>query len=105
MKRKPFDLEAAKRGEPIGFQFTSHIEERRFIGMHSDGAVVYEAVSGDLLQTDPDNISMLPRKVVKYGLMHVDRRGKEIHTSLFESADRFSTIDPEYRLVRVEWEE
>ncbi|MDO8705382.1 MAG: hypothetical protein Q7J84_10595 [Sulfuricaulis sp.] len=107
MSRKPFDLEAAKRGEPCGFQFSSGVEERRFIGVHSDGDVVYESNNKErtVQRTAPENFSMLPRKVVKYGVMALDCKGESVHTSLHSDPQHFGPPASGFVTIRVEWEE
>ncbi len=103
---KPFDLEAAKRGEPIGFLFNDRAELRRFVGVCADGRIAYETISDcpSLQRTSPENLRMMPRKVVKYGVMDVNRRGLSINTSLYNTPFGEPLSDG-YVTVRVEWEE
>lgn len=56
---KPFDLEAAKRGEPICLYDG---EKVHFVGLSAMGAVVYEKKNGDLFSCDPALVKMAPKK-------------------------------------------
>ncbi len=103
---KPFDLEAAKRGEPFTHTNCPDETDARFIGVRQNGEVVYERDARTGLQSAPPAwLRMLPRKQVRWGLMHEDRKGGYIATSLFLSESRCPTPSEGYHRVRVEWEE
>ena len=55
---KPFDLEAAKRGEPI----VAHQKVvRQFIGARKNGYIVCETSGGTILEYHPKDLSMAPK--------------------------------------------
>lgn len=56
---KPFDLEAAKRGEPI---FNERGKIRLFVGVDSAGYVVVEDLMGALIRYSADSLFMAPKK-------------------------------------------
>lgn len=56
---KPFDLEAAKRGDPIVADVDQKI---LFIGLDSSGNVVAEDSDGWLVKYRPQNLFMAPKK-------------------------------------------
>ena len=56
---KPFDLEAAKRGDPI---VTEDNEKVLFIGLDSNGNVVAEDSEGWLIKYRTTGIFMAPKK-------------------------------------------
>lgn len=60
---KPFNLEAAKRGEPI-FSHTGY--NVTFIGVKRDGSIVVEADSSAVWIVSADSLSMTPRKRIAW---------------------------------------
>ena len=56
---KPFDLEAAKRGEPI---YIHLVCEPTFIGLREDGRVVAESAEGWLGSYMQSDVFMAPKK-------------------------------------------
>ncbi len=56
---KPFDLEAAKRGEPI---VTYQKVVRQFIGARKNGYIVCETSEGTILEYHPKDLYMTPTK-------------------------------------------
>ncbi len=111
---KPFDLEAAKRGEPFGYQFhNGSCKLRAFIGVRSNGEIVYEHPrDGSLDSTSATNLRMLPRKTARWvniyrrsdGTLRLSNTGPhdaEEDATFFNSASG----DPKVGTARVEWEE
>jgi len=61
---KPFDLEAAKRGEPICIE--SFVNPCKFIGVDSKGWIVVELSDGSLDSYTPYEIFMVSKKQVEW---------------------------------------
>ena len=117
LKMKPFDLEAAKRGETFGYQFhDGGCGPRVFIGVRSNGEIVYEHPrTGSLDSTSATNLCMLPRKVVRWVNIY-----RSLNGALFcgttsggfltkreaqLAGNLATTINPPVGTARVEWEE
>jgi hypothetical protein len=61
---RPFDLDAAKRGELIEVNTNTDVWEKLyFIGMTSAGRVAFESQSGSLWHVPVNKVRMAPRKV------------------------------------------
>ena len=58
---KPFDLEAAKRGEPILYALNPSYPIT-FIGARRDGSIVYEDTDGGLATIREMGLRMAPKK-------------------------------------------
>ena len=56
---KPFDLEAAKRGEPI---MNNQKDNLDFVGVKRNGTIVVEYVSGQIGVYEPRHLFMAPKK-------------------------------------------
>lgn len=105
---KPFDLEAAKRGAP----FCKHGYPTRvmhFVGISRVGMVACEVRVNEAVThhewCDMSRLCMLPKKVVRYGVIHENRKGTYIASTLAKDPTYFGSIEPGYHLARVEWEE
>lgn len=79
---KPFDLEAAKRGEPIVAQAGFR---RIFVGVDSAGYVVAEDEIGHLHRHSPENIFMAPKKRTVWVNLYFD--GEAFYHYTKEEAD------------------
>ena len=114
---KPFDLEAAKRGEPFCYDGQPGIKTL-FIGFRANGSVVYEELSadfgrGEITWAPAEALRMLPRKVVRWANVYRHtRQSREwvggLHKSEAEAqASRARTLCNREWLgvTRVEWEE
>lgn len=118
---KPFDLEAAKRGEPI---CDNGGQPFYFVGIDKDGRVVYQHPRPGVWQVfvcDQDQMRMRPRKVVYYVNIYRTSSGAlEFGTMLHKTQDAAvhaacptnSGIELVHRprarcagTARVEWEE
>jgi hypothetical protein len=105
---KPFNLEAAKRGEPFVSTKLWFNEPLRFVGTSSDGRIVYER-SALICVEDAVNLRMLPRKVGRWVNLYRYTDGT-IHTGYgqyitLDEAKRAPHIDTRVSTVWVEWEE
>lgn len=102
--RKPFDLEAARRGEPIIVDGEN--EPITFVGTLRNGEIVYESATGRIGWTRPERVFMAPRKVVRWA-WHRPKDGAVtgcLHVS--EPIARSSATDTVgFVLARIEWEE
>jgi hypothetical protein len=64
---KPFDLEAAKRGEPILRLITGEWERCYFVGLDANGYPVIHTVIDTICRQPPDSLRMAPKTVtVRY---------------------------------------
>ena len=112
---KPFDLEAAKRGEPFCYEGRYGIKTL-FIGLRANGSVVYEETDArKIIWAPADSLRMLPRKVARWANVYRHtRQSREwvggLHKSEAEAeaqASRIQTLRNRKWLgvTRVEWEE
>lgn len=105
-----FDLEAAKRGEPICYADGSQPPgvTLYFIGVNTNGDAVYERSDrgGCLHETPVHRIAMAPRKVVRYVVLVA----RELAAGAFFSNTCMHKTPPipacaDSVVARVEWEE
>lgn len=112
---KPFNLEAAKRGEPFYNNVVQPEQLLHFLGECLYGgnrAVAYERPNGSVHRDRSSNLCMAPRKVVKW--VNIYRTGYNLRLGecKFDTADEATRSaqacadNREYvNSVRVEWEE
>lgn len=81
---KPFDLEAAKRGDPI---VTEDNEKVLFIGLDSNGNVVAEDSEGWLIKYRTTGIFMAPKKRTVWVNLYPDFRCSAYHYETEKEAD------------------
>ncbi|SEO79089.1 hypothetical protein [Nitrosovibrio sp. Nv6] len=102
---KPFDLEAAKAGEPIEFKTENGIVPADFIGTHGHEIVIYS--KNGYVPVDECNLRMAPKKItVRYrvGLI-ADGTGFYPFLISTEQAEQFHGGDSRFREWLTDWQE
>lgn len=98
---RPFDLEAAKNGAL--FKFRDNVENCRYIGIHSDGRIVYESsINGIICAARESDLRMAPRKVVKYAV--IDITTGKLYTNILNNSPQ-NTCVQSLVCATVTWEE
>ena len=93
---KPFDLEAAKRGEPICFlDQLKNIQSATLVGVTTLGNPVVELRNGSVFDTFPNSLCMAPKKVTVRYRIGLYRDDDGLHPFLVTSdfgANIFATL-------------
>ena len=111
---KPFDLEAAKRGELFVHEHAPDLKSR-FIGFRSNGSIVYEELraprgANEISWAPAEALRMLPRKVERWVNIYRDLNGNLSLGDPYSTADlagiaRSGSGKAFVGTSRVEWEE